>query len=320
MTYRALDLLIEQTPPTVRGRNPYWRPKPAVPASLVREPSWSWRMGMRESAPLRGPDGQPTRAWAPACAESDSKAVLLARDTVLTLDANAAYLAAASSVDLAHGRLNHTKRLPFDRRIPGYWEIRVYPWLVPGIWSPLGMAQHPDRIWVTTPTAALLASLVDMGYWRGVEVLDSWTCPTPCRVRNWSARVNSDRCSALQDRDRERYDAVKLGYSQAITLMGMDKKSLCYRPDWAQSIRAQHAANMWRRAFGALTRGCPVIAAGTTDELSVISGPYRSLMAQARLEGRPAPIVLDDSGQQLGTFKIKNATTAGDWMDDARAR
>ena len=66
--------------------------------------------------------------------------------------------------------------------------------------------------------------------------------------------IMADRCAAIGD-GRQLNVEVKTGYSQAVTLMAMIKKSLCFRPDWAQHIRAQHAANMWRRASQAFTHG-----------------------------------------------------------------
>jgi hypothetical protein len=299
--------MLDQFPPKVSGRMPFWRPKPAPVHKDVREPAWSWRAPLVE---IPRQNGTHTPSWG----VQPTVPLLLAGDHVLTLDANAAYLTAASSVDLAHGALRRTRAIRFDKRLTGYWQIKAHPWLIPWIMSPLGTATIPDRVWLTTPTVALLDQLSDDGYWPGVEVLDSWTCPTSCRLRTWTQQVNSDRKTALARREDfpELYEEIKTGYSTAVTMIGTGKQSLCYRPDWSQSIRAQHAANTWRRAWKAIGRGCPILAAGTVDELTVPLPAYRELQEEHLLI--PNPIPLDKTGRLLGTYKIKTAALATDWM------
>lgn len=301
MTYRALDLMLDQFPPKVSGRGPFWRPRPAKPYKEIREPAWSWRAPLRPLSPSTWGYGTTT--------------MLLDSDHVLTLDANAAYLGAASSVELAHGALQKTGRIPFSRKIPGYWLVTAHEWLVPWIWSPLGTATVPDRVWLTTPTVTLLDQLADDGYWPGVEIHDSWTSRSVCRLRRWTDQVASDRRTALRRRADfpGLYEDVKTGYSMAVTMMGTGKNSLCYRPDWSQSIRAQHAATTWRKVWRAIARGCPVLASGTVDEVSVPLAAYRELHEER--ETTPNPLALDETGERLGTFKIKATTLARDWMN-----
>lgn len=311
MAYRALDRLIDTTPPLLKGRNPFWRPNPPSMYKDVHEPMWNWSMPLVQTVPLAGNGGLTVPCWTPA---PPGNGILFGSDTVLTLDCNAAYLAAASTVEVAHGKLEHTGRISFDPKRPGYWLIGLHPWPLTTIWSPLGTAQLAQRAWLTTPTVTVLAQLVESGYWPDVHVYDSHTSTTRCRLRGWTEHIATDRREALATGDVERYEEIKLGYSQAVTTMGLDKKSLCFRPDWSHHVRAQHAANMWRKASKAWTEyGCPVLASGTVDELSV---PLRSMetMEGERLTGRRTPIRLDQSGKSLGSFKVKDTTQAWEWM------
>lgn len=306
--YRALDHLIKVAPPKVRGREPFWRPTPAAPWKDVREPAWNFRADLTEKTPLHGPATAQTRIWG---LPHHQYGILLEGDTVVTLDTNAAYLAAASSVDVAHGKLSRTKKIPFSSKLPGYWLIDVHPWTVQHIWSPLGTATLPTRAWLTTPTVTLLAQLSEAGYWPGVTVHDSWTCPTRTRLRAWTDLVADHRRAALSIGDTERYDEIKTGYSQAVTLMQMTHRSPCFRPDWSAHIRTQHAATMWRKAWQSWAQGCPVLASGTTDEISV---PIEALRPMTLDLDRESPIRLDESGATLGTFKVKTATLVTDWV------
>jgi hypothetical protein len=285
--FRALDALVETTPPLLRGRSPYWRPAPPACTGDVREPAWSWR----RPAPLGhlvDPD-----------------------EPVHVLDANGAYLAAASTVEVAHGRLVRTGRRSFDRRRPGYWLVKVHEWQVPDIWSPLGTARYPDRAWLTTPTVQLLAQLAEDGWYPEVHVYDSWT-GEPCRLRAWADYIAGCRRLALLAGDRDRYDAVKLGYSQAVTTLQLDKKSPAWRPDWSNHIRTQHAANLWRKAWSCRSYGHPVLGSGTVDEMTL---PARSLAAfEAAVQAyQRAPVRIDPTGVTLGTFKIKRTMTGEEW-------
>lgn len=302
--YRALDLLIDQTPPLLKGRRPFWRPSPAPVWKDVREPSWSWSLDLVPHVDQSSPGAC---RWGLAGGHGH---LLAEDDTVITLDATAAYVTAASSVDVAHGALEHTGRRDFDPKRPGYWLIDAHPWQGSWMWSPLGTAKHPERVWVTTPTVQLLAHLTEVGYWPEVHVRDSWTSGARCRLRGWAERIMADRCAAIGDDDR--YVEVKTGYSQAVTLMAMDKKSLCFRPDWAQHIRAQHAANMWRRASQAFMYG-PILASGTVDEVTTTQAAMER-MEDLRAQGHRTPLPLDQTGRKLGTFTVKAVCSAREWV------
>lgn len=295
--YRALDMLIKQHPPTVDGKKPFWRPRPADCHREVREPSWRWSMAVPDDV-----------------------------ESLVVLDVNAAFLAAASSVEVAHGQLVHTGPTVFDRRRPGYWLIDLPAWNDPRIVHPLGHGVRPT-MWVTTPTMALLAQLQDHGLLELAEPLDSWTCDTRCRLRAWTDHVKTDRATTIAlglDRDAtaerqlaatERLDVIKQGYSVAVTLMGNETGSAIYRPDWAQHIRAQHAATMWRRMWGLVQAQMPVYASGTVDEIVIDHRDATACWKSGQTPGHHPPVKIDQHTRALGTVKVKDVLTrdSTDW-------
>jgi len=283
-TYRALDMLTRTYAPKVTGRVPYWRPVPPPVTSLVVVPTWYWERK-------------------PAITE----------DPLCVLDANGSYLSAATSVEVAHGQLARSGRRQFDRNVPGYWLVDVHPWQHDRIVSPLGTGtRHRDegKIWLTTPTVQLLQHLTDEGYWPGVDVRDSWTSRTRCRLRGWSGAIAHDREKALAQGDTELYDRIKLGYSQAVTMMGAEGKSLLHRPDWSMAIRAQAAASCWRAAWAADLAGHSPVAMRRVDELVF----PRYAVASWWSSGGTTPVRVDTTGRRLGTFKVKGVLSRGQWL------
>jgi hypothetical protein len=291
ITYRALTMLHARYGPKLSGRAPFWRPEAPACAERVRVPSWMWQ--------------------APSPAQMCEELTIL--------DATGAYLSAASSVEVAHGALQRTGAVPFDPRRPGYWLVEAHPWPAwDRIMSPLGgrsdARRSPGAVWLAGPTVQLLAQLTEAGHWPGVEVLDSWTADRPVRLRTWAAAIRDDRerhraaacehpapgcCSA-----HERLESVKVGYAQAVVLMGEKDRSPVYRPDWRDAIRAQSAASIWRYAWRALGMGYRLAGAGHIDEL-VMPRPDVLQVWQASRIGRAVPFVLDLTGRRLGSFKVK---------------
>jgi hypothetical protein len=287
-TYRALDMLIRTHAPKVTGRVPYWRPVPPPVTSRVQVPVWFWE---------RKPNAD--------------------EDPLCVLDANGSYLSAAASVEVAHGQLARSGRRQFDRNVPGYWLVDDHLWnLGQLVVSPIGTSRRgreDGRVWLTTPTVQLLAHLTEAGFWPGVDVHDSWTSRTRCRLRAWAGAVQQDRERALADGDADLYARVKLGYSQAVTMMGTEGKSLLHRPDWALAIRAQAAASCWRAAWGAWLVGAPPVAMRKVDEVVF---PRSRVMAWwgATVDGDPTPVRIDLTGRKLGTFKPKQILSRTQWL------
>jgi len=284
-TYRALDMLRAHAPRR-GGREPFWRPTPAPIADQVWEPRWTWRL------PLTSTDTLPIH------------------QPVETLDANGLFLAAICSVEVAHGALSHTRRRRFDRAVPGYWLVDWAPWPDDRIVSPLGSRTPQDRVWLTTPTVTLLDQLGADGLWPRVNVHDSWTTPDRCRLRTWGERMRDDRSRALAHADPQLLAAVKLGYSTAVTLMGTPgKHTFVSRPDWAQHIRAQASASVWRRAYACVSAGIVVLGMGQVDELTL------SRRDTVRLRrSSTGPLVIDQQGRALGTWKGKRIDAWSSWV------
>lgn len=292
---RALDALIHTHTPLLRKRQPYWAPKPPTCHGDIRIPAWTWERDGLGDIPDR-----------------------------VTLDANGAFLAPLSGTEFAHGALERTGEDPGDpfKPAPGYYRIPAYRWADPRIVSPLGLQPLPPPkrpgqiplVWVAAPTLKLLAELTEQGSWPGVEVVDSWTCPDRVRFATWAAWVRDERAAALLADDRERYDAVKLAYAQAIQMLlgtedASEAKSKVRRPDWYHTVRAQHSANQWRKAWACTMAGVPVLAMGNVDELTFAASDFVHLLNLAAQE-KP-PIRIDQSGLKLGAFKIKDVTEDG---------
>jgi hypothetical protein len=290
--FRFLDVLKRETPPLVHGREPYWRPVAAPVSARVTEPAWSYR---REVTPhVDGP--------------------LRPRDHVVTIDATAAYVSAISTVEVAHGPLRTTGLREYDSRHVGLWRIETPTWNDARLFSPLGTAHHPSTITVTTPTMRLLAQVADQGYMSLPKIVDSWTSTTSCRLRAWSVRIAAARRAALVDPSYAgEYEDVKTAYSQAVVLLGVKDKSPIYRPDWAQFIRAQHAANMWRKMWACTLTCGPILGAGTVDEIS-ITRRTMGIMDDMRERGMRPPIMIEShTTDRLGTFTVKRECTARGW-------
>lgn len=265
-----------------RMRKPYLRPElPGVMFAAHVVTGWAW------SRPYSGP--------------------------VAVLDRSGAWVAAASSVQVAHGGLEHTGELEFDGR-PGLYELQRHPWLEDGLPDPLGNAEG-ETVWVPGPTVALLRDLVSEGRWADVTVLDSYT-GDGCRLNKWTGYVNGLRSAAIKEygRDSDQYASVKVAFGQAMSLMlgeyedSVRRKWKCatQRPDWTQAIQAQAAATLWRWADDCrkVAPDHTPVALRNVDEL-VIPAPALEIVTSTPRPGGRAPLGIDPDGIKLGSFKVK---------------
>lgn len=300
--YMVADLLEKKgLHPVVGHHKPYWLPptpgtlRSVMHAALV--PTVAWRADTRDL-----PEG-----------------------TRLTdIDANGAYLAAASSADFAHGALEQTG--PHDPQLhrinPGYYLIDVHHWQRAEIGSPLGGARITDpRIWVTHVTYKLLSDLTygaawgpKGGDWPALYAYDTWTSKTKCRLNDWTNALRDMRAEMLRTGDREAYEALKLGYAQAVEMWATppdpkgtplaerEKKNSAYRPDWFHTVRSQHHFNMFYRAYRAAMSDCGPIQMGgagiATDGMTFVTSDLTAAVLMSK-----SPLRLDDTGVTLGTFK-----------------
>lgn len=290
--YRALDMLLDEHVPLLRRRSPYWRPRPAPCARECHTPAWNWTHGAYEEG--------------------------MQLDLTF-LDANAAFVSAASSAQFAHGELVHTGAMAGPCKLPGYFRIDAHSWSDGRIVSPLGSAELGDKVWVAHPTLELLQKLSEDGYWPEVRIHDSWTCSETVRFRAWATAVNVDRAEALRriewaekegtEADQaeawEGYETIKTGYSMAVQLMlgpserGTAKSSV-KRPDWYHTIHAQHAASTWRKTWKCVEAGYIPVMMGSVDEVVWLTQDFLSLTTF------DAPLLkMDQSGIALGAWKVK---------------
>lgn len=278
---RLLAALEKDYPPKKRGDKqwPWWRPRQPDCLELVQVvSSWSW------SRPYP--------------------------NETVTLDRSGAWISAASSVEVAHGGLEHTGPGEFAGR-PGFYLTPVYPWLEEALPHPLGrVAEGQESMWVPAPRMTLLRDLAREGRWPDVVCLDSWT-GEPVRLAKWATYVNGLRAEAIarHGRDSEEYDAVKVAFSQAIALMlgsrraGQPReweKSPVQRTDWAMAVQDQGAVNLWRAGNKCLRAGVPPVAMRNVDELVLPAWGLEKVTA-----GEKPAVALDPTGVRLGTFKVK---------------
>lgn len=277
-------MLTSQYGPTVRGRQPYWRPTAPRIWKEVWLPAWTWERPYQSDA-VRPEDR-------------------------VTLDVNGAYLAALSSGVYAHSALAHQPGRSV--KTPGYYLMDAHPWQNGEIVSPLGTAHLPGpRVWVAHPTATLLTELCEAGYWPDATVYDAYTADTTMRFRKWVEAMRDDRLSALRARAEgepgaaERYQAIKDGYSIAVQLMkgpaeGKPTKSDVFRPDWYATVHAQHAASTWRKAWASVLAGHGPIRMGAVD---TITWTVEDL---AEIQMRAKPLFrIDSSGEQIGALGVR---------------
>jgi hypothetical protein len=292
--YQALDLLTDGGyAPLVARREPYWRPRPVKPNRSVHLPAWLWESVHKTEAGTE----------------------------LVDLDINGAYLAALSSGDYAHGALERQEPNDDRKLRPGYYQITVPPWQVPGICSPLGTVDIGSTAWIMHPTLKLLQDLSDVGYVPDIEVRDSYTAATSCRFRKWAERMRDDRAAIIDDRAaaplgsvahaaaEKRYVALKDSYAMAIQMMrGVEnedgeqqaRKSKVLRPDWYATVHAQHAATMWRKVWNAHQSGYGPAAMGSTDMVTFTADDWAAIQALPR-----PPFRIDESTKSLGSFKVK---------------
>lgn len=273
--FRLLDLLEGELLPKKRHSRAKYRP-PALPSTItdaVWMPSWNWT--------YKGPDARTRR-----------------KQPVVFVDANAAYLSAASSVLVAFDTLTRTGPLERYPRLPGYYRIRIER----GAWqdsrwcSPLGEAPYREVIWIAEPTMTLLSERVRDDEWPDIEIVDSLTSTETCRLSDWTNRLRDMRAVLLDDGDRQAYDVFKIAYSQAVQMMQGSDKCAMRRPDWAHAIRSQHRANFWRKVWTCAKAGHGPIASGRVDGL-VFTEPDLDAIKKLEL------LRFDESGKAFGTFK-----------------
>jgi hypothetical protein len=301
---RLLRALETTHAPMRRGEDgrlhyPFWRPtQPGIVQTAHVVKGWAW------SRPYSGP--------------------------VQVLDKSGAWVAAGSSVLVAHGALERTGELGDVAGLAGYCKVTVYPWTETDIPHPFGTPhesadwQPGGTVWVPAPTVALLRDLADADRWPDAEVLDSYTAPG-VRINEWTKYVNELRAYAITTYGRgDEYDAVKTAYGQAMSLMigrpkedgvGWEWGCGVHRPDWTHAIRAQASAMLWRRADQCrqVAPELGPVALRNVDEV-VIPADALDIVTTTPPPGAAKPAVLiDPDGIDLRSFKVK---AVEDWTEE----
>lgn len=243
---------------------------------------------------------------------------------LVEIDANGAFVAAATSARFAHCRLLNTGTLDFENStvLPGMMLVNYHEWNGGAPGSPLG-ANRPKltaegRVWVPHTVYAVLRDLTYgakwgavPGHWPECTVYDSWT-GDPVAFEKWGGVVRDTRAAAKATGDAPMSERVKVAYSQAVQMWNtppdpkgtpVDKRkkhNKAYRPDWYAALLGQHFANMWRRAYQATILGHEPLRVSGTDRM-LFTEP--DLLALLRRDRQPIPLRLDETGLGLGTFK-----------------
>lgn len=248
---------------------------------------------------------------------------------LVELDANGAFVAAATSSTFAHCALENTGPLDLSSgAIPaGYLLVDVHQWQLGAPGSPLG-SKRPrldanGRVWVPHTVYAVLRDLVhgaswtEGGHWPDATVYDSWTADS-VRFTDWAKVVRDTRAAAKIGGDEHIQERIKIAYSQAVQMWATDhdpkgtpadkrkKKNKAYRPDWYAALRGQHFANMFRRAYQCTILGHPPLRISSTDSMVM-----REVDMMALLRREKSPLRLDETGIALGTFKRRAWWYAG---------
>lgn len=291
-TFPALKVMERQTPPLRHGALPAWRAPVVLAPEDVYIPSWTW------SSPLDFPEGESV--------------------TVLQVNAHC-LLSISATTQIAHSPLVHSgpfAHLPAAGTVsPGYYRITIPYWAFDGtIVSPLGDSarlQVQESVWVAAPTLVLLLELFTDGHLGWLEIIDSWTAHVTSDFHAWAERLRSirneclDRIDVAQTELRRRqelarYEAFTEGCESALTMMVSGRQCLTRRPDWAHTVYAQHAADMWRDAWRYTFTTRSLVAMGAVDELAVLSRDVGDVIMRPR-----PPFRYDATGRQCGALRPK---------------
>jgi hypothetical protein len=293
---------------TKGSKPPTWKPHPLEPDGITRIPT----------GPDYGPDG---------AAESDLLPRHFTRRPDLRwthgYDWNRAYISAMILLEVAPWTLKHTGRIPYSKRLAGWWQVELphhrtadgrleLTWNHPGMPHPAGYSESDSPIrWVTGPTMALLEELTAEGVFGGVRILDSWTGP----ARDWVMRPLGEclrdaytGVAALSD-DPTEVALVRAALKQA----GREGPGLwnkganwIYRPDWWYALVALTRCNIWRAMWreGKTSGRWPLMI--DRDQMwyeSELEDPVASAPKTFRLDWDPG--LKTWTGLQLGRVKPK---------------
>ncbi len=204
-------------------------------------------------------------------------------------DKNAQWLSAAGVVELGlsgiEERRDPTGKLPFDKKLPGYWLARI--------------AGGEER-WACTPTVAWA---IEREQTVAIAQAHVWTQHSRA-METWYERLRGARTALYADPTLAgalALRALKLTYSLTISgfnsVWQRDRKSPLYRPDWRHLIIAQANANL-SRALHKMDRDGYTPVAVHKDAVYLVSDEPDPVKAC------PPSVTL---GAGLGHFKVQDA-------------
>jgi len=204
-------------------------------------------------------------------------------------DKNAQWLSAAGVVELGLSGIEERRdpagKLPFDKRLPGYWLARI--------------AGGEER-WCCTPTVAWA---IERGQAVTIREAHVWTRHSRA-METWYERLRGARTTLQADTTPAgalALRALKLTYS--LTISGFnspwhrEKRSPLYRPDWRHAILAQANANLSRALHKMDAAGYTPVAVHK-DAVYLVSDEPDPITAC------PPSVTL---GTGLGHFKVQDA-------------
>jgi len=204
-------------------------------------------------------------------------------------DKNAQWLSAAGVVELGlssgEERRDPASKVPFDKRLPGYWRARI--------------AGGEER-WACTPTVAWA---VERGQSVAITEAHVWTTHSRA-METWYERLRGARTALYADTTPA--GALALGalkYTYSLTISGFnsawqrDRRSPLYRPDWRHAILSQANANLSRALHKMDAAGYTPVAVHK-DAVYLVSDEPDPIMAC------PPSVTL---GTGLGHFKVQDA-------------
>lgn len=217
-------------------------------------------------------------------------------DGAVTLDVNAAYLA-AFKCHLPVGELRHVADGTRYPKTAGIHLITPPDWPHTDLPSPLSDREMLGQVWITTATLRTLdRCAIKLGLCALPTIHEQWIAPSsegllePMRVILDHVRLRAKE----RDDDLTSW-LVQQMYGRFVSTCGNSRKNHhIRRPDWEHNLRAQAYTNLWWRAHKAWAAGLTITRVGGTDELG-LAGDWRTLWPE---------------GRGLGQFKIKTTKAA----------
>lgn len=192
--------------------------------------------------------------------ELEWKAPLVGKKFVHIRDKNSQYLAATTSLNLGAGDMLPPKKIDFNPKLPGLWEIHL--------------SRHPNlrffpagHQWLWTPEMEYVRQTTDDFIWLNAivwpeyhQTLRSWG------EKMWDTRVTLKALRVSQPGQFESYhlayESIKIIYIQ--TMGGLAHppdygESQFYRPDWWELIKSKSKAVMLWKCHQLEEAGCRIV-------------------------------------------------------------